>query len=333
MKQKAYLFLFLVIFFSCQSEPIEYQSVRGVAFGTTYSITYENIPNKDYTIAIDSLINVMNQSLSTYVPDSQISKINDGASTFKVDSYFEEVFIKSNRIYEETEGIFDPTIGTLVNAWGFGPEKALNNISDTQVDSMMQYVGFDKVTLNNGVIVKSNPNIYFDFNAIAKGFGIDIIGRFLEREGISNYLIELGGEIRAKGTNEKGEFWRVAIEDPNTDGSRSYSKIVTLENVAMATSGNYRKFNIDNNGRKFVHTVNALTGYAEESDLLSATVVAPLDCADVDGYATAFMAMGLTKTKDFLGNHPTIEAHLIYANEAGELQSFTTSRLKVMAVD
>lgn len=333
MIQKAYLFLVFLVFFSCKSKDAEYQVVTGRAFGTSYGITYQNVTNKDYSLEIDSIINVMNRSLSTYVPNSDISRINDGLNHFNVDAYFQEVYIKSERIYKETEGVFDPTIGTLVNAWGFGPENELKNISEAQVDSMMQYVGFDKVSLVNGEIIKTHPNIYFDFNAIAKGFGIDLIGRFLEREGIENYLIELGGEIRAKGKSAKGDFWRVAIEDPNTDGTRSYSKIVTLENMTMATSGNYRKFKMSDDGKKYVHTINALTGYAIESDLLSATVIASLDCADVDGYATAFMAMGLDKSKAFLEKHPELNAHFIFADSNGEIQSFTSKNLQLEEVE
>ena len=182
----------------------------------------------------------------------------------------------------------------------------------------MQFVGFDKVKLVANKIEKDHPSIYFDFNAIAKGYGIDEIGRYLESQDCKNYLIELGGEIRARGVNDIGEFWNVAIEDPNTDGTRSFSEVVRLENRAMASSGNYRKFKVDEKGKKFVHTINAKTGYATESNLLAATVIANLDCADADGYATAFMAMGFEKTKIFLEKHPELKVYLIYVDDNGE---------------
>lgn len=330
--QKGFLLVVILIMLSCSSEKMKFNSLQGTAFGTTYSITYQDNLNRDFSKQIDSLIYVMNKSLSTYVPNSDISKINRGDTSIKIDANFKEVFLKSERVYNQTDGFFDPTVGPLVNAWGFGPEKAIKNLSDLQVDSLMQFVGFDKVKVQNGSIVKETPEIYFDFNAIAKGFGIDLMGRFLETKDCQNYLIELGGEIRARGRNQNNDFWKAAIEDPNTDGSRSYSTITVLKNQAMASSGNYRKFKVNSKGRKFVHTINPATGYALESDLLSATVIAELDCADVDAYATAFMAMGLTKTKEFLAQHKELNAHLIFTDTAGTLNSFTSRNLKLIKV-
>ncbi|OIQ41334.1 MAG: thiamine biosynthesis protein ApbE [Bacteroidetes bacterium MedPE-SWsnd-G1] len=331
--QKGLLFIMILLMVSCRSEKKEFKKLHGSAFGTTYSITYQNNFNLDFNKQIDSIIYVMNKSLSTYMPNSDISKINDGDESILIDANFNEVFKKSDRIFKQTNGFFDPTVGPLVNAWGFGPEKAINDLSTEQVDSLMQFVGFDKVKTENGAIVKATPEIYFDFNAIAKGFGIDLIGRFLESKGCEHYLIELGGEIRARGINKDGNYWKVAIEDPNIDGSRSFSKITVLENQSMASSGNYRKFNIDANGRKFVHTINPTTGYAVESDLLSATVISKLDCADVDAYATAFMAMGLEQSKAFLEKHSELDAHLIYTDASGEIKTFSTKNLKLTLLD
>lgn len=331
--QKGLLFVVILLMLSCKEEQKEFTSFQGSAFGTTYSITYYDQLQRDYSKEIDSLIYVMNKSLSTYMPNSDISKINGGNTEIMIDDNFNEVFLKSSRIYEETNGFFDPTVGPLVNAWGFGPEKSINNLSALQVDSLMQFVGFDKVKVHNGQIVKDTSEIYFDFNAIAKGFGIDLMGRFLESRGCQNYLIELGGEVRARGRNRTGGFWKVAIEDPNTDGSRSFSKITVLENKSMASSGNYRKFKMDANGRKFVHTINPITGYAVESDLLGASVISELDCADVDAYATAFMAMGFTKTKAFLEEHDELNAHIIYTDTTGEIQSYTTKNLTLTVLE
>lgn len=331
--QKGLWFLVILMLLSCKQEKKEYEKLQGSAFGTTYSITYYDASHRDFGKQIDSLINVMNKSLSTYMPNSDISKINQGDFSIKIDANFKEVFSKSERIYKQTNGFFDPTVGPLVNAWGFGPEKSIKNLNSLQVDSLMQFVGFEKVKIQDDSIVKETPEIYFDFNAIAKGFGIDLMGRFLESKGCKNYLIELGGEIRARGTNGNGEFWKVAIEDPNMDGSRSFSKITSLHNQSMASSGNYRKFKIDDNGKKFVHTINPTTGYAIESDLLSATVISKLDCADVDAYATSFMAMGLKKSKVFLEKHSELDAHLIFADPSGEIKTFTTSNLKLTMVD
>ena len=217
----------------------------------------------------------------------------------------------------------------MVNAWGFGPGKELENIDTATVKKMMEKVGFDKVKLVNGKIIKSNPDIHFDFNAIGKGYGVDVIGRFFEENKCENYRIELGGEIRARGVDVNGDYWRVWLEDPNTDGTRTVNKFVRLENKSLATSGNYRKFRIGKDGRKYVHTINAKTGYATESNLLTATVISELDCADVDGYATAFMAMGIDKVMLFLEQYPELQANLIYVDEKGEIQTFTSEGLLV----
>jgi thiamine biosynthesis lipoprotein len=185
------------------------------------------------------------------------------------------------------------------------------------------------VKLVNAKIIKSNPDIHFDFNAIGKGYGVDVIGRFFEENKCENYRIELGGEIRARGVDVNGDYWRVWLEDPNTDGTRTVNKFVRLENKSLATSGNYRKFRIGKDGRKYVHTINAKTGYATESNLLAATVISELDCADVDGYATAFMAMGIDKVMLFLEQYPELQANLIYVDEKGEIQTFTSEGLLV----
>ncbi len=327
--QKALLYISFLLFFSCADEKLTYQNLKGNAFGTTFTISYKDALNRDFSDEIDSLIYVVNKSLSTYMPSSDISKINQGDTTIVVDVLFTEVFFKSNKIYIETNGFFDPTVGVLVNAWGFGPEEAIENLDSVQVDSLMQFVGFDKVKLEENTIVKQHPQIYFDFNAIAKGFGIDVIGRFLESQNCTNYMIELGGEVRARGKSSKNQYWKIGLEDPNIDGTRSISNIVALNNQSMATSGNYRKFKIDAKGRKFVHTMNAKTGFATESNLLSATVISNSDCADVDGYATAFMAMGFEKTVAFLQEHPELKAHLIYVDTNGKTQTLTSKRLDV----
>ncbi|MFK5879235.1 MAG: FAD:protein FMN transferase [Flavobacteriaceae bacterium] len=321
--QKFLIFLSFLFLISCADKEIKYQKLSGEAFGTTFNIIYKDSLNRSFEKQFDSLIYVVNKSMSIYLVNSDISKINQGDISILIDTHFKEVYLKSQRIFKETDGYFDPTVGVLVNAWGFGPGNAIANMDTTKIDSLMKFVGFDKVKLVANKIEKDHSAIYFDFNAIAKGYGIDEIGRYLESQNCKNYLIELGGEIRARGVNDLGDVWHVAIEDPNTDGTRSFSEVVSLENKSMASSGNYRKFKIDENGNKFVHTINAKTGYATESNLLAATVIANLDCADVDGYATAFMAMGFEKSKVFLEKHPELKVYLIYVDESGETQQVT----------
>jgi thiamine biosynthesis lipoprotein len=302
--------------------------MQGMAFGTTFHITMKSGDSKIVEGQIDSLIQTVNLSLSTYLPDSDISRINSGDTTVLLDPYFVEVFEKSKQIHDDSDGAFDPTIGVMVNAWGFGPEEAIPGLDQYQVDSLMESVGFDKLRLEQGKLIKAHPLTYLDFNANAKGFGVDVIGRFLESKGIKDYLIEIGGEIRARGKNGKGASWKVAIEEPNFDGSRSIRTIVQLKDESIATSGNYRKFKVDSvTGEKYAHTIDARTGYPSKSDLLSASVIGPLDCADADGYATAFMAMGLERTKDFLKNHRQMKAFLIYSNAEGEIRTFKTDNL------
>ena len=326
-----FFLLFLAILSSCDKEPeTAYQRIEGAAFGTSFHITFEDPKIKVSEADIDSLIHAMNKSLSTYIPNSDISKINKGDTTIVVDALFEEVFKKSAKIFKETEGAFDPTVGTLVNAWGFGPENSLAQMGQTEVDSLLVFVGFDQIQLEKGKLIKKHPETYLDFNANAKGFAVDLIGRFLESKEIRNYLIEIGGEIRARGVNPKNQSWRIAIEKPNFDGSRSFQTIVALENESIATSGNYRKFKIDSlSGEKYAHTIDTKTGYPSKSNLLSASVIAALDCADVDAYATAFMAMGLDKTKLFLDKHGEIKAFLIYSDTINGLNTFTTKNLSL----
>ena len=325
LKNKLILITVLLAFFSCSNaETIKDFTLKGRVFGTTYKIVYLDA-SKNYQTSLDSLFFLMNKSLSTYIPSSDISRINKGDSTVIVDDLFLEVFTKSKRIYTETNGFFDPTVGNLVNAWGFGPKKERLNLSEDQVAQQMQYVGLDKVTIVNGKIKKQDPKIYLDFNSIAKGFGIDVVARFLDSKNISNYLVEIGGEIRAKGIKKENHPWVIKLVNPiKKDSIKGYRKI-NLSNKSMATSGNYRKFRVTKDGQKYVHTVNPKTGYAIESNLLSASVIADLDCADTDAYATAFMAMGLENAKEFLEIHKNIGAILLFINKNGDLEEYRTS--------
>jgi thiamine biosynthesis lipoprotein len=326
------LLFFLLIFSvsSCQKNQIPAaKRLQGMAFGTTFHITMEDSDEVITEKSIDSLIHLVNRSLSTYLPASDISKINSGDTTVVLDTLFKEVFYKSRQVYLQTEGAFDPTIGILVNAWGFGPEEMVENMGQEHVDSLMQYVGYDQLAIVEGKLVKEHPQTYLDFNANAKGFGVDVIGRYLEQKGVKNYLVEIGGEIRSRGRNDKGLPWKVAIEAPNFDGTRSFQTIVPLEDESIATSGNYRKFKVDSlTGEKYAHTIDTKTGYPSKSNLLSASVIAQLDCADVDAYATALMAMGLDKSKEFLAEHPELKVFLIYADKE-KLKTYKTDNLEL----
>ena len=316
------LLLFLLGFISCGNQESELKILEGNAIGTTFTIRYLDAGSNNYETKIDSLIAAINKSASTYIPTSDLSKINIGDTTVLADANLQQVFTKSAKIFKETEGAFDPTVGILVNAWGFGPEKPIENLDSLKVQELLKFVGFDKVQLENGKIKKLYPEIYLDFNAIAKGYLVDMVSRMFEKNGVKNYMVEIGGEIRARGKNEKGTPWKIAIENPNTDGSRSFATIIELKDESIATSGNYRKFKVKEDGTKYVHTINPKTGFAKESNLLSASVISKSDCADVDAYATAFMEMGFEKSKIFLKRHPELKAFLIYVDEKGEMQTY-----------
>ncbi|SEE20655.1 thiamine biosynthesis lipoprotein [Tenacibaculum sp. MAR_2010_89] len=321
LKKSFYLStLVLFVLFGCsEKKQKEIVKLEGVVFGTTYHITY--LDKTNYQKSIDSLFNLVNNSLSTYMPTSDISKINKGDSTVVVDDMFVDVFEKAKRIHKETNGYFDPTIGRLIDAYGFGSGKEKKNLSSEEITGLMKGVGFDKVKLENRKVFRETSNIEFNVNAFAKGYGIDVIGWFLESKKINNYLVEIGGEIRARGKKE-GKLWKVAIEKPNVDGTRSLQKIIELDDESMATSGNYRKYKMNEEGEKIVHTVNPKTGLAKESNLLSVSVRLKGDCADVDAYATAFLAMGLDKTKEFLLKHPELKVVLLYNDKNNKLQEF-----------
>lgn len=329
--KKLFFIPIMFLFLFCEKKEPQPIYLKGDAFGTTYNIQFYSEKNSDFKKGLDSVINLVNKSVNTYIPESDISKINRGDSTVIVDSIFREVFEISSEVNQKTNGYFDPTIGVLRNAYGFGDVKPLKIIDSTTLDSLMKFVGFQKVKINaDGTISKDFPQIYFDFNAVAKGFGIDCLGRYLESKGVENYLIELGGEILAKGENiEKSQDWVVGIEAVDSElEERTFEATVKLKNVGMASSGNYRKFRVDSaSGKKYVHTLNPLTGSAEMSNVTSSTVIAPT-CGVADAYATSFMALGLEKSKELLKNLPNVEAYLTFNDSLNKHQVFMTEGFK-----
>lgn len=315
---------FSVFIFSCNTSPKE-RSAGGEALGTTYSIKYYHSKDLKLDRALDSIFERVNQSMSTYRESSDISRINRGDSTVVVDSLFQEVFLLAEEVYQKSNGYFDPTVGDLVNQYGFGPETGPKEIDSVTIDSLMQYVGFDKLKLEGNKIIKESPEVYLDFNAIAKGYAIDLVGHYLDSKGVEDYLIEVGGELLAKGMNQsKASYWLVGIDDPAQQEERVLTAAVELRDRAMATSGNYRKYRLDpETSTMFVHTINPLTGFAQKSDLLSVTVLAE-NCTLADAYATAFMAMGYDLSKMTLSRVDNIDVLFIYAALDGEMKEFTT---------
>jgi len=270
----------------------------------------------------DSLFYVINKSMSTYIENSDISKINRNEAV-EVDEHFTNVFKTSKTIYDVTSGAFDPTIGAVVNAWDFGPEGKIVSLDSLKIDSLMLSVGLDKVKLRRNAISKQNLNTYLDFNAIAKGYAVDVIATYLESQNVNDYLVEIGGEIRCKGMNkEKQSNWMVGIDKPNFDGSQSVIKAINLIDGAMATSGTYRKFKLDDEGNRYAHIIDTKTGYPSKTNVLSVSVIAN-DCMTADAYATAFKVMGIEKVKDFLKTHPELKVFFIFENESKELETLT----------
>lgn len=335
---KYFIILLIGCLISCTPEIPSQITIQGEAFGTTYAVTYFGKANTSPQIkrGIDSVIQVVNRSMSTYIPESDISKINRGDSTVVVDAMFKDVFTLSRKLHRLTSGYFDPTVGGLRNAYGFGDTKPLAVIDSVRLDSMMQYVGFDKVNLlPKGTIQKQYSEIYFDFNAIAKGYGIDRIAVFMQEQGLSDFLIELGGEIRAQGKHQlKDKSWVVGVESIySSTQDRVATVALRLDDKSMAGSGNYRKNRIDAlTGKQYVHTINPLTGSAEKSNVLSANVIAST-CAEADAWATAFMAMGLERSKALLATQKDIDAYLVFSNGENSTGTYVTGGFKQLLTE
>jgi FAD:protein FMN transferase len=305
----------------------EYKKIEGEIQGSTYHITYEYYKNKDLHPEIEKLLHDFDMSLSTYVPNSIISRMNRNDSTVEADELFTEVFNKSREVYINTDGAFDITVAPIINALGFGFTKG-RDIDSSIIDSLLQFVGMEKVKLEGKKLVKSNPSVMLDVNALAQGYSVDIVCRLLDKKKVSNYLVEIGGEIRAKGRNAKGEDWKIGIDKPlegNMEEGRTLQAILSVTGKALATSGNYRKFFIKN-GRKYTHIIDPKTGHPALSNLLSTSVLAD-DCITADAYATALMVFGLKKSIDFLSLHKELGALLIYSDDKGNYKVFTTENM------
>ena len=319
MNKYALLLFFHISLISCKQREVKNTKLTGIVFGTSYSIIYDS--NIDYQEQFDSLFYMVNKSMSTYQTNSDISKLNRNEAN-DVDEHFIQVFEASKDIYNNTNGVFDPTIGAVVNAWDFGPEGKIMNLDSLKIDVLMLSVGLDKVKRNNNKIVKPEAT-FIDFNAIAKGYGVDVIGEYLESKHIYNYLVEIGGEIRVKGKNaEKQSYWKVGVENPNFDGEQSILKAITLKDEAMATSGTYRKFKVDDHGNRYAHIIDTSTGYPSKTNLLSVSVLAE-NCTIADAYATAFKAMGINRIKTFLKAHSELKVFVIFENENNELETLS----------
>ena len=313
------------IFIVRQQRNMPYQHDEGQVFGTFYHITYQNDSSiqKDITAELAKV----DSALSMFNKESVISRVNRGEDV-ETNAMFDNVFTLAEKISGETGGAFDITVAPLVNAWGFG-FKTGNPPTKAAIDSLRAIVGYQKVSLHSSHIVKKDPRVMLDCSAIAKGYGCDVVARLLERRGIKNYMVEIGGEVVTNGISEKRLPWKIGVTKPTDDSLATNTELQTVLNVkdrAMATSGNYRNFYY-RGGKKYAHTIDPHTGYPVQHSILSATVLAK-HCAEADAYATAFMVMGMEGARKVLDKHPELMAYLIYTNAKGELQVWYSPSMK-----
>lgn len=313
------------IWITQQQHPTPYQHDEGFVFGTIYHITYQS--DKNYQKEIEAELKKVDQSLSPFNKTSIISRINRNENV-AVDEMFKEVFTLAENISKETDGAFDITVAPMVNVWGFGFKQGITPSKEV-IDSLKAIVGFHKVALVDGHVKKQNPNTMLDCSAIAKGYGSDIVARFLKSKGIENYMVEIGGEVVTRGNSEKRVPWRIGVNKPTDDSLNTSTELQTVLNVtdkAMATSGNYRNFYYKN-GKKYAHTIDPKTGYPVQHNILSATVIAD-NCATADAYATSFMVLGMDRAQKILAKHPDLLAYLIYSDDKGKMQVWYSPSMK-----
>lgn len=310
------------------AERKEYRFTEGQIYGTFYHITYNFSEDLQNEIRVE--MEKVNTSLSMFNPKSVIAMINKNESD-RTDSLFRRMFIKALRVNRESGGAFDITVAPLVNAWGFGFKNSAFPTPE-KIDSILVFVGMDKLTLAADKIVKSIPGVEMDASSIAKGLGTDLVADYLDSRGVTDYMVEIGGEIRVKGISTKRKPWTVGIERPIDDATaqnREIEMVVGISSGALATSGNYRKFYI-HEGKKYAHTINPLTGYPVQRDILSASVFAD-SCMEADAYATAFMVLGLEASKEIVNRNPSLQACFIYEKD-GEMKTWMSAGFEKLIV-
>lgn len=313
------------IYIIAQQRSAPYQKDEGFIFGTVYHITYQNDNNLKQNIEAE--LEKVNKTFSTFDSTSIISLINQNKPV-KINDMFAEIFDLSEEISTETEGAFDITVAPLVNVWGFG-FKSGQKPTKEKIVSLRLLVGYNKVKLYENGVKKKNPKIMLDCSAVAKGYGSDIVARYLREQGVKNFMVEIGGEIVTSGLSENRLPWKIGVTKPSdnkTDMNQEVETILNVTDKAMATSGNYRNFYYKG-GKKYAHTIDPKTGYPVQHSLLSATVLAK-NCATADAYATSFMVMGVEKAEALLEKHPELMAYFIYAGPKGELKTWYSPSMK-----
>jgi len=332
--------LMAVVFVSCRNDDSpqqKYAKFQGKTMGTYYSLQCKPVVDQE---KIDSILVFVNSIFSTYIEDSTISEINRNSVSSKVGKVedfaeFIQVFQIAKEIHKSSKGSFDPTVKPLVDYWGFGKQKRKTDFEQKKIDSLLQFVGFDKMTcpIADGrfVITKEDDRVELDFSAIAKGYGVDVVADYLDTQGVSDYIFDIGGETRTKGVNKKGELWTIGINKPEENSALgSYVLKVTPGRNSIASSGNYRSF-YEVNGKKFNHTINPKSGMAVPSDLLAISVIHE-KCVRADAIATACMSMGLNDAKNYILELNETEAVFFYQN-TGEILADYSENFKQYIVN
>ena len=304
---------------------IPYQHNSGMVFGTTYNITYQCDSNLHNSII--SELEKVDEALSPFNKKSVITAVNNNHD-IEVNDMFADVFLLAQKISDDTSGDFDITVAPLVNAWGFGFKNGTQPTKHN-IDSLKNIIGYKKVRLEGRKVVKKDKRLMLDCSSIAKGYGSDVVARFLQKRGVKNYMVEIGGEIVTKGISPKRVPWKIGVTRPLDDSlsvSKELQSVINVTDKAMATSGNYRNFYYKN-GKKYAHTIDPHTGYPVQHNILSATVIAD-NCATADAYATAFMVMGLEKAQKLLERHPELMAYFIYSDKDGKNKTWCSEKLK-----
>ncbi len=316
------LILFTIFLISCKSSSKEaeltYYQESGEIFHTTFHIKYEY--DRSVREEIMEALQRFDDSLNPFKESSIIGKVNNNVPV-KLDSMFLKVFNKSMEVARKTDGKFDITASPFINAWGFG-FKNMDNVTQEKIDSMKPFVGYNKIRIEDGVVIKDDPRVQINTSAISKGYSCDIVAYVLQDLGIKNYMVEIGGEITMKGVNEKGSCWRIGIDKPTDDSTamqREIQIILSICDKAVATSGNYRNYYMKD-GVKYSHTIDPQTGYPSEQNILGATIIAD-DCMTADAYATAFMAMGVEKSVEVAQTIPGLHYYFIYVKPDGSVDS------------
>lgn len=329
-KRGTFIFLVLIILILWKSfdegETQNMVHLQGTTMGPIpYSIKYLDEQERSFHVAVDSLLIAFNNSLSTYIPASEISRFNRNDSIEFESPFFYPILKDSREVFERSKGAFDPTIGPLINAWGFGAEEP-RELDSLQIRSLLKITGFDKVVFDAKGAVKASDMV-LDFSAVAKGYGIDVVADLLKSRGIENFMVEIGGEVACQGVNHLGKPWTIGIQKPLMEADFVESlATVKLKNQAMATSGNYRNYYLKD-GKIISHTISPYTGYPVAHNLLSASVFAP-NCTLADAYATAFMVLGLEKSKEIVLAVDGLEAFFIYSDEDGDFETFASDGIR-----